>query len=261
MKPLILWAFLGLSINSFAFNFTSDFQAGIYWSELPVSAQNFATNQSEGQVLSTLVSQAVSAWEDSVGKEIWDIPGSADVGGSPFGNAIRWSNNFAAETGFNPSTTLAVTVRYRTGTYFSRFEIILNGENTALRNNLSNILYQTILHELGHVIGLDHSPFSKAVMYASLQGNNQLSNDDTSGAVAAINETQRRQEVGFVSELAKGEGEAANALACGSVAFIKGNPPSGPGNGPITVLFGVILAFLLRLVAFGRKKLPIQVAF
>ena len=257
MKSLIVWVFWSLCINSFAFNLTSDFKAGIYWSGLPVSAQNFASNQSEGQILSTLVAQAVSAWEDGVGKEIWNIPSSAQVGVSPFGNAIRWSNDFATETGFNPSTTLAVTVRYRTGTFFSRFEIILNGGNTALRNNSSNILYQTILHELGHVIGLDHSEFSNAVMYASLQGNNLLSNDDTSGALAAIDETLRRQEVGFVSKLARGQGEETNALACGSVAFVNGRPPQGPGGGPLTVLLGVILAFILRMMTFDRKKLPL----
>lgn len=259
MKALSLGLLLLVASPAFAYRFTSDFSAGIYWGGLPISATNFASNQSEAQVLATLVSQAMNAWEDNIGREVWNLNPNVQSG-SPFGNSIRWSNNFGAETGFNASTTLAVTVRYRTGTFFSRFEIILNGENTALRNNNANILYQTILHELGHVIGLDHSEFTSAVMYASLQGNSRLSNDDVSGAVAAINETLRRQEVGFVSELAREEGSSgANALACGSVAFISsdGNPPANGGGGgsPLFALFlGLLLAMLPGIV---RKNLPV----
>lgn len=254
MKALILGLLLAVSLPVSAYKFTTDFSAGIYWGGLPISANNFASNANEGQVLSAMVSQAVNEWEDSIGKEIWNVNSNVQFG-SPFGNAIRWSNNFAAETGFDPNTTLAVTVRYRTGTFFSRFEIILNGNNTALRNNAANILYQTILHELGHVIGLDHSEFSNAVMYASLQGNNRLSNDDVNGGVAAINETIRRQDVGFVSDLARQESESgANALACGSVAFIDGGKPPKGGSGLLALALGLILS----LVPFrARKILPV----
>lgn len=254
MRTLVLGFLLAFNFSALAYKFTSDFSAGIYWGGFPVNAANFATNQQEGQVLSALVSQAVNAWENSVGKEIWNINSSVQFS-SPFGNAIRWSNNFAAETGFNPNTTLAVTVRYRTGTFFSRFEIILNGQNTALRNNTSNILYQTILHELGHVIGLDHSEFTNAVMYASLQGINNLSNDDVNGAVAAVNETLRRQEIGFVSELARqDEASDSNALACGSIAFVKGDTPPPGGSGLIALALGLFIA----LIPFrARKFLPV----
>jgi hypothetical protein len=254
MKALLLGLLLSVSLPVSAFKFTSDFTAGIYWAGFPISATNFASNANEGQVLSSFVSQAVNEWEDSLGKEIWNVNPNVQMG-SPFGNAIRWSNNFAAETGFNPDTTLAVTVRYRTGTFFARFEIILNGGNMALRNNTANILYQTILHELGHVIGLDHSEFTNAVMYASLQGNNRLSNDDISGGVAAINETLRRQDIGFVSELARRDGESgSNALACGSVSFIdNGNPPQG-GSGLIAIFLGLLIA---SIPFHARKFLPV----
>lgn len=242
-----------LSLHAYPFNFTSDFNAGIYWSGFPIVAQKFAASQSEGQLLNSLVAQAENAWEDNVGREIWNIPSTFELG-SPTGNTIRWSNSFAAETGFNPSTTLAVTVRYRVGTHFSKFEIILNGENQALRNNVSNILYQTILHELGHVIGLDHSEFSNAIMYASLQGVSNLSNDDVNGANAVIDENLRRQSIGFVSELAREPESSSNALACGSIVDVSNsNPPSG---GFLTITVG----FFFTLLAFRtRKKFPHRV--
>lgn len=238
------------SLKAYAYSFTTDFNAGIYWSGFPIVAQKFAATEGEGQLLNSLVTQAENAWEDSVGREIWSIAGGFDLG-SPSGNTIRWSNDFAAETGFNPSTTLAVTVRYRVGTHFSKFEIILNGSNTALRNNTSNILYQTILHEMGHVVGLDHSEFSNAVMYPSLQGINRLSADDSDGANAVIDENLRRQSIGFVSALATEPDNSSNALACGSTVDVSGkNPPSG---GFLTITLG----FLLAMLAFrGRKIFP-----
>lgn len=238
---------------TFPFSFTTDFGAGIYWQGFPIGAQKFVASAGEGELLSRLVSQAENAWEDSVGREIWNIPASyQQVPAS--GNSIRWSNNFASDTGFNPSTTLAVTVRYRTGTFFTKFEIILNGENTALRENSGNILYQTILHEMGHVIGLDHSTMSNAVMYASLQGNESLSGDDIDGANAAIDENLRRQEIGFVSELAVSENEQSNALACGSIIMVNNDGP--PGGGLLTVFLGFFLALIL---SHFKKNFPLTV--
>lgn len=246
MKTIFLMVVLLLGQNIWSYSFTGDFNAGIYWSSYPVTATVFGANESEGQVLQQFIDRAVGEWEDQVGRELWSFGNTPLVGGGAFGNAVRWSNSFAAETGFNPTTTLAVTVRYRLGTHFSRFEIILNGENTALRNNSANILYQVILHELGHVIGLDHSEFTDAVMYASLQGNNSLSSDDSAGANAAVNETLRRQEVGFVSELARQEqGDESNALACGSIAFVGANRPPTGGGGFGALVLGALFAFFL----------------
>lgn len=258
MRTIILLVCLALGQKILAYSFTSDFSAGIYWSSYPVTATIFGANESEGQVLQQLTDRAVQEWQDSVGKEMWSFGDTPLIGAAPFGNAVRWSNNFAAETGFNPTTTLAVTVRYRLGTHFSRFEIILNGENTALRNNSANILYQVLLHELGHVLGLDHSDSTGAVMYASLQGNNSLSDDDISGATAAVNETLRRQEVGFVSELARSEqGDESNALACGSVAFVSGSKPPRGGSGVGAILLGLLLATaLFKTGQKTRQSLP-----
>jgi len=240
-----------------AFQFTSDFSAGIYWASLPVGMEKFATTTEEGALLSSLLSQAENAWEDSLGSELWSIPSGFKFG-APTGNSIRWSNNFASETGFNPSTTLAVTIRYRTGTFFSRVEIILNGENQALRANLNNSLYQTILHEMGHVLGLDHSNSTNAIMFASLAGINSLSLDDIRGVNAVYDETVRRQSVGFVSNLAASEKSEGNALACGSVSLLGGGNGGGPYGGILTIIFSFALCLSFRyLPELIRKNFPL----
>ncbi len=239
-----------------AFQFTSDFNAGIYWSSFPIGMINYSEDESEGTLLSSLVTKAEREWEDAVARNVWSI-GADFQSGQPSGNSIRWSNDFANETGFNPDTTLAVTVRYRSGTFFTQAEIILNGSNQALRANVNNILYQTLLHELGHVVGLDHSSYDDAIMYASLNGNNQLSNDDQEGALALVDESIYRQSVGFISGLAKGESKEGNALACGSVSFL--DDKGGPG--PLAALPTLMITFLLtvlfaRFSTRSRKFLP-----
>ena len=256
-KRAFIALMLMTSIEVGAFQFTTDFAAGIYWPSFPIGMEKFAADSNEGALLSSLLSQAENAWEDSVGQEIWSIPSGYQIGQSS-GNNIRWSNNFAAETGFNPATTLAVTIRYRTGTFFTRFEIILNGENQTLRANLNNSLYQTILHEMGHVLGLDHSSSTSAVMFASLIGINNLSQDDVNGANAVFDEAQRRQSIGFVSDLAKSENQESNALACGSVSLSGGSGP-GPGGGIMTLLISFLIAVgLSYLPKRHRKKLPLH---
>jgi len=247
-----LFLFL-FSFSIFPYSFTGDFSAGIYWGSFPIAT---VISDSDSQILDqleTLTAQAVAQWEDAVGKEVWSLS-STSSGGLSGGNSIRWSNNFAQETGYNPSTTLAVTIRYRTGTFFTRYEIILNGENTALRMNSNNMLFQTILHELGHVIGLDHSSDTSAVMYASLQGINNLSHDDHSGANAAIDENIYRQSVGFVSELASSENSTSRSpLACGTIGMIDSGPGDGPQSGLISLVFGLLIALTF---SFARKNLP-----
>lgn len=210
--------------------------------------------------LEGLVNQAVFQWEGAVGREIWRLSSSTN---STSGNIIRWSNDFANETGFNPQTTLAVTTRYRVGTFFERFEIIINGQNAALRFNSGNLLFQTILHEMGHVIGLDHSEFSDAVMFASVQGVNSLSGDDVDGANAVVDENLNRQATGFVSELARGEERsgAKAPLACGTVAFIDGagGGGNGPSSGLISLVFGLLLALTLGMGSRRtRQILPLS---
>ena len=266
MKAKATIAVLGLIlgfVSTHAYDFTEDFENGIYWRTFPVSFEKYVDSASEGSVLDSLVASAEGEWEDAVGSDLWTIPDGHHVSSSYTGNVIRWSNNFAAETGYSPISTLAVTVRHRVGTYFSKVEIILNGEIARLRANSNNILYQTILHELGHTIGIDHSEYTSAVMYASLQGVNYLSDDDQDAVVAVVDEAIYRQSTGFVSTLAAGDDSSnGNMLACGSVALISNDDGKGPGSGAATVILGFMLVILLQKFASGfrmtRQKLPIH---
>lgn len=261
---LILGVILGLK-TSYAYQFTEDFVNGIYWRNFPITMKTFVDTASEGSVLSQLISEAEQEWENSTGTDIWSFPDSYEVSNSYSGNYIRWSNNFAEETGYSPISTLAVTIRYRVGTYFTQTEIILNGENAKLRANQNGILYQTILHELGHTIGIDHSEYTSAVMYASLQGIDRLSFDDQEAILALMDQTVERQETGYISALATETRTDKNALACGSVAFINSDDNNnGPGNGALTVVFGFLLTLLFSQLtstkATGRQKLPILIS-
>lgn len=255
-KIVVLGFFLGIS-SALAYDFTDDFENGFYWESFPLGFQKFVNTSAEGEVLNQMVTAAENEWEDAVGVDLWNVASEYVVSSSHSGNHIRWSNNFAEETGYSPITTLAVTVRHRVGTYFVRTEIILNGENEKLRSNDGNLLYQTVLHEMGHTLGIDHSEYTSAVMYPSVQGINQLSFDDQDAVVDVVDVTQQRQETSFVSALATETTHNTNALACGSVSLATDSSDGdGPGSGAATVVMGFLL-----VVVFNRTRqiMPVQV--
>jgi hypothetical protein len=247
MRKLIVTLVLIASNSVMAYQFTDDFNLGIYWADLPIRVTKVATQASEGNLLNDVVARAENEWESVVGLEIWDVESGYTNDTSIARNTIRWSTNFGAETGFSPETTLAVTIRHRRGTYFEYFEIILNSENPLLKSNTNDMLYKTMIHELGHIVGIGHSERSPAVMEPTLIGYSRLQSDDQQAILALHSETQRRQDVGFVSALAKTQDNETNALACGSVNF--NEPPKG---GPLQIALG----FVLTLVMLGRKNLP-----
>ena len=234
------------SISIHGFNVTDDFRNGTYWHSLPIEMVKFATASIEDPLLKSLTDQAKWAWESVVGREIWDIP--EEYFFSNPGNTIRWSYSFASETGFNDQTTLAITVRYSLGNSFEKVEIILNGNNPFLRDNHQNMLYQTILHELGHVVGLGHSEFSNAVMAANLSGVSNLHQDDIDGMNYLTDETLSRQSNGFsTAQLSSFEDDgSSNIAACGSVDL-----NSGGGGGGMNFLLTILLGYLAAL--FSRK--------
>jgi hypothetical protein len=212
--------------------------------------RKFALSRDDGRLLSSLLNRAIEQWENAVGRELWQSDDSYELSGADSSSShIRWSNDFGAETGYDPGSTLAVTIRYRTGTFVERVEIILNREDSSLVNNVNNMLYQVILHELGHSIGLDHSEFFSAVMYQSLIGLESLQSDDVNGANSVVDETLHRQSSGFISELVRREDKDSDGFACGQI-FFPGDGPSGKGL--IGFFLGMMIVFAISYIRSRR---------
>jgi hypothetical protein len=249
--PLSLMAiFLAMILISKAeaYSFTSDFKKGFHWASFPIKMNKFAAVQSDSAMLENLANSAVAEWENAVGKDIWEV--SAVQNTSAYtGNYIRWSDDFGTETGYDPSRTLAITIRYNQGTVFQSTVIILNGSIGYLRQNWGNTLKTTILHEIGHTIGLDHSSDSGAVMAASLGATTSLQSDDIQGMNALMDETISRQASGYVSPLSASEKKVA---ACGSIEDISRN--SGGSGGAMTNFLGSLIVGIMLIVMIGKME-------
>ena len=250
IAPLLLMAIL-LSEKVYAYSFTQDFTKGYYWHSFPIQMAKFVTNSSDGPLLEQLTNQAIADWESVVGKNLWDI-GPVQNSSSYSGNYIRWSDNFGAETGYDPSKTLAITIRYNQGTYFQQTVIILNGNLSYLRQNWGGALRTTILHEVGHTLGLDHSS-SNAIMAANLTTLTSLQPDDIQGVNAIVDETLRRQSTGYVSPYSASTEKKGLVSACGTIE--DQGDGKGPGNGPQNFIGSIFTGFLVAsFIKFTKKQ-------
>lgn len=252
--PLLLMAFF-LSSKAHAYSFTSDFTKGFYWQNFPIKMAKFVTDPNDGALLEQLTNQAIAEWENAVGKNLWDIA-AVQTSSSFSGNYIRWSDHFGDETGYDPTKTLAITIRYNQGTYFQQTVIILNGNIAYLRQNWGNALKTTILHEIGHTIGLDHSG-QNAIMAANLTTLTTLQLDDIQGANAVVDETLRRQSTGYVSPYSATSTEKKGlGPACGTIEDV-GNG-QGPGNAASNFIGALFLGF--GFIALARKRAKASIA-
>ncbi len=226
-----------ISMRAWGYNFTQDFTNGFYWASLPVKIMVIDENVSRRNSITNIAEAAISEWEQKTGLSIWDITTSGST------NILRWSTNFAAETRMDPSSVLAVAIRYTEGPYFARTEIVINGSHW-LNQNQTN-LKTTITHELGHTIGLDHSDNMLAVMAPSLQDPYRgLSFDDINGMKDAISQTDNRQVTRYVSPLAyTSESSSSQPLSCGTTSA----PLQGASsNGLVSLGVGMLIGFVRK---------------
>ena len=229
------------SLHLQAYVFTNDITQGAYWPTFPIQMQ-VVVPTNDGGLLWSLVKECEQEWEDALGSDIWDIrqAGPGDQ------NTIYWEDNFGQVTGYNPNQTLALTLRYQQGGLMSQVKILLNGSSSLLRQNWSNLLKKTLLHEMGHTIGLDHST-EPAIMQAYIGQYGELENDDITGGNAVVDEQRHRQAIGYISPLSAKD---QKMVSCATISFT--NSDGGPLS--LSFLFSLILGGLpLFLLRYCRK--------
>lgn len=231
--------------QAWGYNFTKDFSNGFYWANLPIDITVIDSDPVRKARIESIVSIAISEWEDAIGQDIWQFSNSA-LGSSASGrNVVRWSTNFQAETNMNSATTLAAAIRYTNGPYIARTEIVINGVHSINDNdyNLKTIL----THEFGHTVGLDHSDDPSALMAPNIQyvypG---ITTDDHNGMAAVLTTTQNRRSTGYISPLSQSSTtDSKSPMSCGTISQV-----GASGN-----MFSLLGGFLMSLVGFIRKRL------
>ncbi len=245
-KILILFSLL--SSTAWAYRLTNDFTNGFYWQSMPINIMVVDNDASRKARIESLALAAIDEWQTRSGHELWDYVGSGTK------NIIRWSTNFAKETKMDPSSVLAVAVRYTNGPYFAKTEIIINGGHAF--NQDDALLRTTLTHELGHTMGLDHSDVGQAVMAPTLQtwylG---LHSDDINGIREAWDITENRQITRYVSPLAYETDEGdAQAVSCGSISSVSAS--SGLSlNALISLAGGLLISFVRKIFNWFKSRL------
>jgi hypothetical protein len=184
-KAILMMSVLCCFTNASAFTFTSDFNKGNYWPSFPLRIHI----QAEGPELQDMVEEAIQEWHRETGLTLWEVQAPSVTGAY---HEVRWAKNFTQETGLSPLNTLAVTVRYSQYGLFQRTEIILNP--LLLDIDDQDDLVRTIMHELGHTLGLDHSSYQEAIMAAYLSNQDHLHSDDIAGAESIYTSHLERQQ-------------------------------------------------------------------
>lgn len=246
---LMRWILLfTITLPAWGYNLTQDFINGFYWATLPIDIVVVDSDPTRKELLKQLATSAINQWEDETGFSLWNLEESGTK------NIIRWSTNFAKETKMDPTSVLAVAIRYTNGPYFAKTEIIINGGHSAF-NTFSTQMNQanigtTLVHELGHTMGLDHSNVDAAVMAPTLQYNyTGLHSDDLEGMSDAHYQTENRQITRYVSPLAySSESESGQPLSCGTTG-----PVQASGSGIASLGLGILIPFVRKVLAWFKS--------
>jgi hypothetical protein len=248
IKWLIIFS---ITLPAWGYNLTQDFVNGFYWASLPVNIIVSESDATRKALITQVAQNAIGEWEQRTGAALWDLTNSGTS------NIIRWSTNFAKETHMDASSVLAVAIRYTNGPYFAKTEIIINGNHNSFNTGSSYYdkmnLNTTLVHELGHTIGLDHSENMTAVMAPTLQfPYNGLQSDDIHGMEDALGQTENRQVTRYVSPLAySSEGESSQPLSCGTTG-----PASAAtaGNGMLSLGLGMLIGFVRKIIGWFKSR-------
>lgn len=247
MKWIVLFL---ITLPAWGYRLTPDFTNGFYWASLPVNFSVAESDPTRKSLLNELAQSAIKEWEQKSGFSLWDLSDA----GAP--NIIRWSTNFAAETNMDPNSVLAVAIRYTEGPYFAKSEIVINGNHRDFNTGLAWLnkmnLGTTLVHELGHTMGLDHSDVMEAIMAPTLQtpypGLNQ---DDLQGLSDAHAQTEHRQLIKYVSPLSYSKSQSnAQALSCGTTGPVS---PLTAQNGMISLGAGLLISFVRRMLSWFKS--------
>jgi hypothetical protein len=248
VKWLLIFTF---SLPAWGYNLTRDFTDGFYWASLPINIQVEDSVGARANDIFKLAEESIRDWESATGLSLWDINSSGTS------NLIRWSTNFAAETRMDPNSVLAVAVRYTNGPYFAKTEIVINGSHPSFNTNFPTLnktnLKTTLVHELGHTMGLDHSNNMSAIMAPSLQPYyTGIHSDDRMGMEDAHSQMEHRQLTRYVSPLSySSESTSAQALSCGTTGPLTSGPSA---NSVVSLMAGMLIGFVRKIFRWFKSK-------
>jgi len=248
-------------------------EAGARWQELPVSMTLNPTNSGLTEAeTQRAINNAMTSWGTGVGQDVLEI-GAIDKnipsasGMDPDAvNAMVFSKNFMADTGFDADTTVAVGGQYGDGSLMSSAFVVFNAQKVGWGTNSTKCgtgysycddLETISLHELGHVLGLGHSEVAGAVMSASRSSkvNTTLKQDDIDGAKFL---TQYSVAAGgsATSENDQNANRTRSSGGCGTITTGSGNNGGSGDNSS----GGTIAMMLLPLLALGilRNRIALQ---
>lgn len=189
LKTIVIFvSIICFSLPSFAFELT-----GFQWNRTVPYEVNVESSQELGRETTLdVVANSYASWRaPSCSDFAYSYEGetSDDYQTGDQINTLVWRYNgssFPRELG--GASTIGVTLSSAYGGRAIDGDIVFNGiDHTWVigANRYGEVDAQSIItHEIGHQLGLDHSPYQSATMYAAYLGGNgsaSLSNDDISG--------------------------------------------------------------------------------